>query len=65
MVRRINLHRGQKRKKRVYRSKYTLLNIVQNARIFTAGLHGTTRGNILRLGGDAFVWSMSRTNVMQ
>ena len=36
-----------------------------NVGIFIAGLHGTTRGNILRLGGDAFVWSMSRTNVMQ
>lgn len=44
---------------------YQISFIVQNARIFTAGLYGTTRGNILRLGGDAFVWSMSRTNVVQ
>lgn len=38
--------------------------IAQNAGIFTAGLHGTTGGNILRFGGAAPVWSMGRRNVM-
>lgn len=35
-----------------------------NAGIFTAELHGTTGGNILRSGGVAPVWSMDRRNVM-
>lgn len=43
---------------------YQALFTARNAGIFTAGLHGTTEGNILRSGGDVPVWSMNRRNVM-
>jgi len=37
---------------------YQALLIVASVGIYTAGLHGTTEGNILRSGSDAPMWIM-------
>lgn len=67
MVWRANLHSGEKRKKRVYSSKYALSSIVYCPKCgdIYRRIARTTGENILQSGGAASVWSMGRKPAMR